>query len=53
MPNESIYQVIESIPKEWNVKTKDRDALYQFLLEQKNKLPEIVERIIQHHSNPK
>jgi hypothetical protein len=53
LPNKSIYQVIESIPKEWNVKTKDRDALYKFLLEQKNKLPEIVERIIQHHSNPK
>ncbi|MGG3559205.1 hypothetical protein ABES23_21570 [Peribacillus frigoritolerans] len=53
LPNKSIYQVIESIPKERNVKTKDRDALYKFLLEQKNKIPEIVERIIQHHSSPK
>lgn len=53
LPNKSIYQVIESIPKEWNVSTKDRDALYQFLLEQKIKLPDIVDRIIQHHSNPK
>lgn len=53
LPNESIYEVIQSIPAEWNVPTEDKDALYQFLLTQKNNLPEIVNSIIQYHNNVK
>ena len=53
LPNESIYEVIQSIPIEWKVRDKDKDALYQFLLNQKKKLPEIVNNIIQYHSSVK
>lgn len=53
LPNESIYEVIQSIPKEWKVRAEDKDALYQFLLSQKVNLPKIVNNIIQFHSNLK
>ncbi|WP_160719523.1 HipA family kinase [Bacillus sp. USDA818B3_A] len=53
LPNESIYEVIQSIPNEWKVGAEDKDALYQFLLNQKNHLPDIVDHIIQYHSNVK
>ena len=32
MPNEKIYEVIQSIPSEWDVPAEDREALYNFLL---------------------
>lgn len=51
LPNESIYEVINSIPAEWNVSTEDKNALYEFLLKQKSNLPDIVNSIIHYHSN--
>jgi hypothetical protein len=53
LPNQSIYEVIQSIPDGWNVSTEDRDALYQFLLKQKKNLPTIVGNIIKYRSNLK
>lgn len=53
VPNESIYEVINSIPAEWEVAKEDKEALYQFLLNQKNNLPEIVANIIQYHNSLK
>ena len=52
-PNELIYEVIQSIPKEWHVNKEDREALYKFLLEQKSNLPDIVANIINYYSNLK
>ncbi|MEH7418622.1 HipA family kinase [Neobacillus drentensis] len=51
LPNESIYEIIQSIPKEWKVRGEDKEALYQFLLKQKSNLPEIVDQIIEYHNN--
>ncbi|KHF41621.1 HipA family kinase [Halalkalibacter okhensis] len=48
LPNESIYEVIQSIPNEWNVDTEDKEALYQFLLKQKKDLPNIINTIIEY-----
>lgn len=53
LPNESIYEVIHSIPAEWNVSLKEREALYQFLLNQKKALPNIVSKIIKYYSTKK
>ncbi|WP_445489996.1 HipA family kinase [Niallia sp. 03133] len=50
LPNESIYEVIQTIPKEWNLSKEDSEALYQFLLIQKTNLLEIVDSIIHYHS---
>jgi hypothetical protein len=50
-PNEKIYEVMASIPDEWNVSTEERDALYHFLLKQKRNLPNIVNNIIKYQSN--
>ena len=53
LPNELIYQVIQSIPEEWYVSTEDRKALYNFFLEQKSNLPDIVASIINYPTNLK
>ncbi|MFC4322794.1 HipA family kinase [Litchfieldia salsa] len=45
MPNNLIYEVIQSIPQEWDVNTEDRESLYIFLLKQKDELPNILEKI--------
>ena len=50
-PNEKIYEVMASIPDEWNVSTEERDALYHFLLKQKRNLPNIVNNMIKYQSN--
>lgn len=50
LPNESIFEVIQSIPKEWKVNTEDRKALYKFFLKQKSNLSGIVASIIKYHS---
>jgi hypothetical protein len=41
LPNELIYEVIQSIPEEWEVSNDDREALYNYLVEQKNHLPNV------------
>jgi hypothetical protein len=46
-----IYNVIQSIPNNWNVSTEDKDALYKFLIDQRRKLPGIVNDIINYYSN--
>lgn len=50
LPNKSIFDIIQSIPKEWHVCTEDRKALYKFFLKQKNNLSGIVANIIKYHS---
>lgn len=50
LPNKSIFEVIQSIPKEWKVSTEDRKALYKFFLKQKSNLSGIVASIIKYHS---
>lgn len=51
LPNELIYEVIQSIPKEWYVSKEDREALYNFLLDQKKNLPTVITNIINYYSN--
>jgi hypothetical protein len=53
LPNESIYEVIHSLPDEWNISLEEKEALYMFLLNQKKNLPKIVESIIHYHSSGK
>ena len=53
LPNQSIYEVIQSIPKEWQVSVEDREALYQFLLEQKNHLPNVIAGMIDYYTQKK
>lgn len=51
LPNKSIYEVIQSIPKEWQVSAEDREALYQFLVEQKNHLPNVIAGMIDYYDH--
>lgn len=51
MPNESIKEVIHTLPKEWNVNKEDKEALYQFLLKQKANIASIVEEIMNYHKS--
>lgn len=49
LPNEMIYETIESIPQEWNVPKEEREALYGFLVKQKDTLPHIVKNITNYY----
>ncbi|MEH7380632.1 HipA family kinase [Bacillus sp. JJ1533] len=49
LPNKLIYEVIKSIPKEWQVSTHDRKALYQFLVDQKNHLLNVIDGMIDYY----
>ncbi|WP_198020568.1 HipA family kinase [Anoxybacteroides tepidamans] len=46
LPNESIYEAVQSIPKEWAVTKEESEALYQFLVKQKTHLPTIITYLI-------
>jgi hypothetical protein len=50
LPNKLIYEVTQSIPKEWQVSTDDREALYHFLVEQKNHLPNVTASMIDYYN---
>lgn len=41
LPNESILEIIQSIPEEWEVSEEEKEALYQYLVRQKSHLPNI------------
>lgn len=52
LPNELIYEVTQSIPEEWGVSTEESAALYNFLVEQKSHLPNLITNFInQYKSN--
>lgn len=53
LPNKLIYEVIKSIPEEWQVSTHDREALYQFLVEQKNHLLNVITGMIDYYTQKK
>lgn len=50
LPNESIYEIIESIPEEWEVSKEEREALYNFLIGQKKDLPNIIDNFIDQYN---
>jgi hypothetical protein len=50
--NELIYEVTQSIPEEWGVSKEESETLYNFLVEQKNHLPNLITNFIdQYKSN--
>ncbi|MEY9870478.1 hypothetical protein ABIE66_005984 [Peribacillus sp. B2I2] len=52
LPNELIYEVTQSIPEEWGVSNEESAALYNFLVEQKSHLPNLITNFInQYKSN--
>lgn len=51
VPNELILEVIQSIPKEWQVTLEEREALYQFLVEQKDRLPNLISQFISRYDS--
>ncbi|WP_394236017.1 HipA family kinase [Niallia oryzisoli] len=53
IPHELIYEVIQSIPEEWQVSTEERAALVTFLIEQKSNLPTLMESFINRYSGNK
>lgn len=53
LPNKLIYEVIKSIPEEWQVSMHDREALYQFLVEQKNHLLNVINGMIDYYTQKK
>lgn len=52
-PNELIYEVIQSIPEDWEVSNEERQALYNFLVEYKNLLPNVIANFIEKYQNNK
>ncbi|MEH7332566.1 HipA family kinase [Neobacillus drentensis] len=50
-PNNLIYEVIQSIPKEWAVSKEESEALYQFLVNHKNSLPNVIDNFINKYKN--
>ncbi len=51
IPNKLIYEVIQSIPEEWEVSKEERGSLYHFLVEHKNRLPNVIENFIGEYNN--
>lgn len=49
--NELIYEVIQSIPEDWEVSNEERQALYNYLVEYKNHLPNIMTNFIDKYQN--
>lgn len=41
LPEERIKQVIESIPDEWEVSSEEREALYDYLIKEKARMPKV------------
>ncbi|WP_102349258.1 HipA family kinase [Bacillus sp. Marseille-P3661] len=41
LPNEWIYEVIVSIPDEWEVTSEERETLYQYLIKEKVRMPKV------------
>jgi hypothetical protein len=51
LPNERIFEVIRSIPEEWQVSKEESEALFQYLVKQKNQLPDLVANFIEQYKN--
>lgn len=51
VPNKLIYEVIQSIPEEWEVSKEESEALYHFLVEHKKRLPTVIDNFIDKYSN--
>lgn len=53
LPNKLIHEVINSIPEEWQVSLEDREALYKFLVTQKNHLHKVIDGMIEYYTQKK
>lgn len=51
IPNKLIYEVIQSIPEEWEVSKEESEALYHYLIEHKNRLPNVIDNFINKYNN--
>lgn len=51
LPNKLIYEVTQSIPEEWGVSNEESEALYNFLVEQKTHLPNLITNFIDQYKS--
>lgn len=51
LPDDLIYEVIQSIPEEWEVSKEESESLYTFLVEYKNHLPNVIANFIEQYKS--